>query len=59
MIDGLGREKSAVEAVRDFARRIRNVSTLPAQPPAVDAERYWSDPERTFREWWREFNSRG
>ncbi len=59
LIDGLGREKSAVEAVRDFARRIRSASTLPAQPPAVDAERYWSDPERTFREWWREFNSSG
>ncbi|MDW8145531.1 MAG: hypothetical protein RMJ48_04410 [Roseiflexaceae bacterium] len=59
LIDGLGREKSAVEAVRDFARRVRSASTLPAPPPAVNAERYWSDPERTFREWWREFNSRG
>ncbi len=59
VIDALGREKPAVSAVRDMARRIRSASNLPAQPPAIDAERYWSDPERTFREWWREFNSSG
>ncbi|PMP77739.1 MAG: hypothetical protein C0183_17050 [Roseiflexus castenholzii] len=59
LIDALGREKASVEAVREFARRVRSASTLPAQPSAVDAERYWSDPERTFREWWREFNSSG
>jgi hypothetical protein len=59
LIDLLGREKPAVEAVRDFARRVCSASTLPSQPQAIDAGRYWSDPERTFREWWQEFNSRG
>lgn len=57
VVDGLGREKPAVSAVRDIARRIRSASTLPAPPSAVDAERYWSDPEHLFHEWWREFNS--
>lgn len=59
IVDALGREKPAVGAVRDIAKRIRSASTMPSQPPAVDAERYWSDPERTFRTWWREFNSSG
>jgi hypothetical protein len=58
VIDTQGREKPAAAAVRDIARRFRDAATKRPQPPAVDAERYWSNPVRMFREWWQEFNSR-
>ncbi|MGQ9549582.1 MAG: glycoside hydrolase 5 family protein [Roseiflexus sp.] len=58
VIDDRGREKPAAAAVRDIARRLRDTATKRRQPPAVDAERYWSNPEHAFREWWQEFNSR-
>jgi hypothetical protein len=58
VIDAQGREKPAAAAVRDIARRFRDAATKRPQPPAVDAERYWSNPVRMFREWWKEFNSR-
>lgn len=57
LIDAGGREKPAAEVVRDMARRLRNAPNERAQPPAVDAERYWNNPARTFDELWREFNS--
>jgi hypothetical protein len=56
--DAQGREKPAAAAVRDIAWRLRDAATKRPQPPAVDAERYWSNPVRMFREWWQEFNSR-
>ncbi len=57
LVDATGREKPAALALRDAARRIRDASAARPLPPALDSERYWSDPERMFRDLWREFKA--
>jgi hypothetical protein len=56
IVDADGREKPAARALRAFAAQRPTVVNV--EPPiAVDPERYWREPKRSFEELWREFNS--
>ncbi|MBK9710749.1 MAG: hypothetical protein IPO81_05340 [Kouleothrix sp.] len=54
VVDADGREKAAAGALRRFAASRPTVVDV-APPIAVDPERYWRDPKRSFEELWREF----
>lgn len=57
VVDAAGREKPAAEALRSFAQGLRSAGgEQPSPPPALDQERYWSDPRKQLHELWREFN---
>jgi hypothetical protein len=59
LVDAAGREKPAVEALRSFARSLRQSEGRQPhpRPAAVDPERYWREPRRQARELWQEFNA--
>jgi hypothetical protein len=56
VVDAEGREKPAADALRRFAAQRPTVVDV-APPIAVDPERYWREPKRSFEELWREFDS--
>ncbi|GAB4121427.1 MAG: hypothetical protein Fur005_33690 [Roseiflexaceae bacterium] len=56
IIDGAGREKRAVVALRDLARRRMDPPT-PQPPQTLDPERHWYNPSHSIRELWRGFEA--
>jgi hypothetical protein len=56
VVDAGGHEKPVVTVLREFAAA-RHPVAEDAPSFAVDSERYWRDPKRSFEELWREFNA--
>jgi hypothetical protein len=56
IIDAAGREKRAVAALRDLARRRIDPPT-PQSPQTIDPERHWYNPSQSIRELWSGFEA--